>query len=119
MPEFLVLVVGPTVVFSSSDGSSWAYPPPHCRQRVGAVWDNGPCVCVTEATAMQGLRGGVSFATHGARDLLSTKGGQQLRGCPVACGKSLCFQPEQPGLRGGQSGNVRGQGELLFSPQNP
>lgn len=51
---------------------------------------------------MQGLRGGVSFATHGARDLLSTKGGQQLRGCPVACGKSLCFQPEQPGSRGGQ-----------------
>lgn len=89
--------LGPIVVFSSSDGSSWARPPPHCRQRVGAVWDNGPCVCVTEDTGLQGLGGGVSFTTHGAHDLLSIKGGQQLTGCPVACGKSLCFHPEQPG----------------------
>lgn len=58
--------------------------------------DNGPCVCVTEDIALQGLDGGVSVTTHGAHDLLSTKGGQQLRGCPVACGKSLHFQPEPP-----------------------
>lgn len=79
MPEYLVLVLRPAVVFSSSDGSSWAHPLPTVG-RVGEQYgDNGPSVCVTEDTALQGLGGGVSVTTHGAHDLLSTKGGQQLR----------------------------------------
>lgn len=68
MPGYLVLVSGPLVVFSSSDGSSWAHPLP----TAGGGWehfgDNEPCVCVPEDIALWGLDGGVSVATHGAHD---------------------------------------------------
>lgn len=113
----------------SSEGQLWFSPPvmapagPTPIPPAGRGWeqsgDNGPCVCVTEDTTGQGLGGGVSVATHGAHDLLSTEWRQQLRGCPAACGKSFCFQPEPPAawpLRRSVRGSVGARGTALQPP---
>lgn len=62
-----VLILGPTVVFSS-DVSGWAHPLPTAGRGWEHCGDNGPCVCVTEDTALWRLGGGVSVTTHGAHD---------------------------------------------------
>lgn len=68
IPGYLALVLGPTVVFSSSDVSSWAHTLPAAGRGWEQCGDNGPCVCVPEDTALHGLGGGVFAATHGAHD---------------------------------------------------
>lgn len=112
-----------------SEGQLWFSPPgmapagPTPIPPAGRGWkqsrDNGPCVCVTEDTTGQGLGGDVSVTTHRAHDLLSTKWGQQLRGCPAAPGKSLCFQPEPTAvwpLRRSVRGSVGAGATALQTP---